>query len=418
MLASSYPRLKLYTKPSRYARIGWEMLTTRWRRGDDVERLEREIETLLPIRHAIAMPMARTAIYHAVKAVIRPGDKVILSPYTIVDVVNMVVCAGGVPVFADLEPGGCNLSADQVKRLLDGDTRAVLVTHFYGEACEIERIAALCAKKKVALIEDAAQAYGVKVNGRFVGTFGEIGVFSFGLYKNVNAFYGGMLVTSRDDVAQSVRAAIANYPLESAARYLAKVAKGLIVDIATWPPLFRSLTFWIFRYAYLNDVKAITQQFKIDYDPKMIREMPADYLRRMTPLQARLIRAQLNGVERAQTGRILNAKHYDEGLKNLPGLTLPRLRTDGSHGYYYYCIQYPEREKLVRYASLHGRDIQESYHRNCAELSCFGNYQRDCPNAEIAARSVIYLPVYPSYPAREIDRTVEVIKRFFREESR
>ena len=102
-------------------------------------------------------------------------------------------------------------------------------------------------------------------------------------------------------------------------------------------------------------------------------------------------------------------------MKDLVDLGLPALKTDGSHGYYYYCIQYPAREKLVRYAQVNGRDIQESYHRNCAALSCFGNYQRDCPNAQRVSDSVIYLPAYPDYPPAEIDRTVKVIRQFFAE---
>jgi hypothetical protein len=201
-------------------------------------------------------------------------------------------------------------------------------------------------------------------------------------------------------------------PLESAWRYLAKVAQGLIVDVLTWVPIFRLFTFWLFRWAYLNDVRPITNQFKIDADPKIKREIPQEYLRRMTSVQAQLILPQLANVEAGIKARVRNAQRYHADLKDLPGLILPPLRTDGSHGYYYYCIQYPEREKLVRFAQLRRRDIQESYHRNCAALLCFGNYQRDCPNAGKVADALIYLPAYPGYPDSEIDRTVKVIREF------
>src|SRR6185503_17787272 len=102
----------------------------------------------------------------AVKALIKPGRKVILSPYTIADVVNMVVCAGGEPVFADIERETCNVDAAEVERLIDDQTGAVMVTHFYGLACDIERIAKICKDRNVPLIEDAAQAFGVRVNGK------------------------------------------------------------------------------------------------------------------------------------------------------------------------------------------------------------------------------------------------------------
>jgi dTDP-4-amino-4,6-dideoxygalactose transaminase len=392
-----------------------EFLSRRWSRGNDVEGLERTIERRLGVAHAVAMPMARTAIYYAVSALIKPGQKVVLSPYTIADVINMVICAGGVPTFADLKADDVNLSADEVEKLVDEETGAVLVTHFYGGACDIERISAFCRSRNIPLIEDTAMALGVKVNGRFAGTIGDIGILSFGMYKNVNSFYGGMLITQRDDVAAKVRQSIAQTPLETPERFLKKVLQGLIIDVLTFPLLFRAFTFWLFRWAYLKDFTPITHQFKIDVDPKIKYEMPEEYLHRMTPLQARLILAQLDTIDGSQQGRVRNAQRYHEGLKDLPGLTLPPLRTDGSHGYYYYCIQYAERERLVRYAQTHGRDIMESYHRNCAALPCFGNYQRECPNAAVTANSVIYLPVYPHLPAREISRTVEVIRRFFRE---
>ena len=204
-------------------------------------------------------------------------------------------------------------------------------------------------------------------------------------------------------------------PLETAKRLLPKIIQGLIIDVLTWPPIFRSLTFWLFRWAYLNDIKVITRQFKIDTNAKIKRQMPEGYLHRMSPLQARLILSQLDGVQAGILARARHAQRYHDGLKDLSKLTLPSLKTDGSHGYYYYCIQYPEREKLVRYAQSSGRDIQESYHRNCARLSCFGNYQRHCPNAARVADSVIYLPTYPDYPLAEIDRTLITIQRFFAE---
>src|SRR5947207_5062495 len=167
---SSYPRVRVQSSPATYLRTAGEFLTGLWRRGNSVEQLQRAIATEVGVRHAIAMPMARTAIYFALKETIRPGQKVVLSPYTIADVVNMVICADGVPIFADLAPGQYNVSADEIERLVDDDTGAVLVTNFYGEACDIERIAAFCKSRKVSLIEDAAMAFGVNVGGRYAGT--------------------------------------------------------------------------------------------------------------------------------------------------------------------------------------------------------------------------------------------------------
>src|SRR5712692_2847005 len=154
-----------------YGRAIVEIATGAAWRGQDVAHLERAAAAWLGARHAIAMPMARVGIYCVVKALIRPGQNVVMSPYTIADVVNMVVCAGGVPVFADVEPNTCNVDATEVERLIDADTGLVLVTHFYGLACDIERIACVCRDRAVALVEDSAQAFGARVRERRVGTF-------------------------------------------------------------------------------------------------------------------------------------------------------------------------------------------------------------------------------------------------------
>jgi dTDP-4-amino-4,6-dideoxygalactose transaminase len=361
------------------------------------------------------MPMARTGLYYAVKSVLGPKKKVILSPYTIADVVNMVICAGGIPVFADLSPHGCNVSAHALEKLIDEDTGAVLVTHFYGEACDIERISAFCKARHIPLIEDGAMAFGVTVNGQPVGTFGDIGVFSFGLYKNVNSYYGGMVVTQDDSIAERIRNLTSGRSPERLMRYLPKVFQGLVVDLITWPLMFRLFSFYILRFAYLRDITSITSFFKIDVDPKIKREIPKEYLHAMTPLQARLILKQLPGVESGIKKRILHAKLYHEGLSGIPQIVRPPLKTDGSHGYYYYCIHYKDRSALVRYAKKNNCDIQESYHRNCADLPCFSDYKRICPNAYLASEEVIYLPTYPNYPRHEIERTISVIKSFFHE---
>ncbi len=405
--------MRIYTKPSVYWRILAQMLTGHWQKGDTVKELERVIENRIDVAHAITMPMARTAIFYAVQALISPGQKVVLSPYTIVDVVNMVICAGGIPVFADLSPGSCNVSAVEIERLVDDETGAVMVTHFYGEACDIERIAEFCKEHSVPLIEDAAQAFGVSVGGRQLGTFGDIGIFSFGMYKVVNAFYGGMLITNRSDIAEAVRRGVEDVTPEPASRYLPKVLTGFITDILTWPPFFRVITFRFLRWAYLNDIAVITNQMKIDVDPQLKRTIPDSYLHRMSPLQAELILAQLDGIDAMQEQRVSHAKRYQRGLEDIQELTLPPLRADGSHGYAYYCIACRDREKLVAYAQRHGRDIQESYHRNCAALECFDEYRSDCRNAEEMSNSVICVPSYPRYPVIEVDRTISVIRAFF-----
>src|SRR4051812_2612071 len=95
------PRLRIYTDVGQYLRVLRETLLLRFRSGDSLRDLGAAVARMVGAKHGVPMPMARTGIYLALKCLIRPGQKVILSPYTIAEVVNMVICAGGVPVFAD-----------------------------------------------------------------------------------------------------------------------------------------------------------------------------------------------------------------------------------------------------------------------------------------------------------------------------
>lgn len=413
LTAGPLARLRIYTSPSQYFRVAWETISGRALQGDEVAQLEGVVADTVGVATAVAMPLARVGIYFAIKGLIKPGQKVILSPYTIADVVNMVICAGGVPVFADIERKTGNIDANEVERLIDRETGAVMVTHFYGLACDIERVAAICKANKVPLVEDAAQAFGVRVNGRAVGTFGDAGIYSFGMYKNVNSFFGGMVVTNNIELRNRIAAEMAPLPLQPMGAYLKKVFSAFLTDVVTLPLLFRNSFFWLFRYAFLHNIDAINNKMRIDIDPQLVTKMPKEYLCRMSPLQARLILGQLDRVDRDTQRRIDAAKIYHEGLSDIPELILPPMRTDMSHMYWYFSIQCDDRRKLVAYAMKHGRDITESYHRNCADMSCFAKWYRDCPRARATADSLIYLPTYPRYTRAEIDKTIRVIRRYF-----
>ena len=409
------PRQRLYTTRKAYGRLLTDVATGRANRGEgDLESLEAGVAAFVGARFAAAAPMARTGIYLALRALLPPTKrKVILSPYTISDVVNMVVCAGGEPVFADIEAETGNIDAGEVERLIDGNTGAVLATHFYGLACDVERIQRICALAGVALIEDAAQAFGTRVHGRHVGSFGDAGVFSFGLFKNVTSFLGGMVVSGKQEVIEHVRNGQAGRPFAPAGELLARMANGAVNDVATYPPVFGPLTFPIVRAARLHGVEAVERQFAFDRDPRIKQTIPERYLHRMTPAQARIVLPQIDSVDSNAAIRIRAAQLYHEGLSGIADLGLPPMRLDGSHTYQYYAIRCPDREALVTFALGRGRDIAVSHHRNCAEMDCFAAFARVCSNAARAAREVVYLPTYPGYGEAEVAKNISVIREFF-----
>ena len=132
------------------------------------------------------MPQARVGIYFAIKNIVGKKRKILLSPYTIHDVVNMVLCAGGIPEFIELESGTCNLDPNKAIEQIDEETAAVMVTHLHGLGVDLNKLKTICCSKGITLIEDAAQIWN---NSEwFMGTIGDIGIYSFGMYKNPTHF--------------------------------------------------------------------------------------------------------------------------------------------------------------------------------------------------------------------------------------
>jgi dTDP-4-amino-4,6-dideoxygalactose transaminase len=406
-------RYRQYGKTANYWYVLARLATGRWSKGDDVRHLEERLEREPGIAHAIAVPKARVGIFLAVKALIEPGQSVVMSPYTISDVVNMVLCAGGKPVFADVTRETCNIDPVEIEKCIDANTGAVLITHLHGLSAELDRIVPLCEKFQIPLIEDAAQAFGTRYKDRQVGTFGTIGVFSFGQYKNVNSYFGGMLVTADAGLADKLRQEIKAFPFQGRLYFLSKMFKSLVADIATFPILFKTFTYWIFRAALLSDTNFLSSFVTVDQSPSSKRVLPESYLRRLTPTQAAIVEGQLASVDAHSKIRIANARQYHSALSKIRGIVCPPEREDLSHIYTSYPILVDDRDKVLTFMAQNYCDVAAQHLRNCAALDCFEDYYRQCPQADNTADSVILLPTYPRYGQGNIGHNIEVLQQYF-----
>lgn len=408
------PRYRLYGGVQNFAAVAKDLVLQRITQvDDDLETVQQRVCELVGARHAIFMPQARVGIYLALRALGCEGKKVVLSPYTIHDVINMVICAGAQPVFADIERETCNIDPARIEALVDDQTGAVLITHLHGLACDVERITALCAAKKVPLVEDSAQAFGTRVNGRWMGTFGAAGIYSFGMAKNINSFYGGMVVTDDDGIHRWILDEMRSWPYQSPAELLNRVFFCLTGEILTAPPVFGSSTYWIFRFGQLHEIDAITKRWRGEDHPEIKREIPESYLCRMTPMQARLIDQQIDDIDRHTSTRIDHARVYHRGLDGISQIILPPLREDGTHIYLTFPVQVPDRNDLLNFLTRHGRDLAIQHMANNADAECFREYFRDCPNSRATSDQVLLLPTYPGYGLAEAGKNVALIRRYF-----
>jgi perosamine synthetase len=414
-----YPRNLLYTNLNSYFGFAGHALWGQFQDNrQDVEKFEKALCQRFGAEHAICVYQCRVGIYLAVKALIKKGQEVILSPYTISDVINMVIFAGGRPVFADVDRETCNISAAEVERLITPNTGAVLVTHLHGCAADGRRIKEICARFGVSMIEDCAQSFGVYEQGQPVGTIGDVGVFSFEMHKNIPTWLGGAVVSNQTEVIDKIRAELnefTNPPLPGIAR---KVMKGLMHDCACSPVIFQLLTYPILRFGYLNSVESINKMVRRSpQESELGDELPDVYKSRYTSFQSRLGLSQLKNVSRDIKTRIDNSLLYYEGLKGIDELLLPPLRTDGSNTYLWFPVQYAHREKLIKFMFTQGRDVAAGHFMNNVSAPQFAEFYRPCPNATKVEEELLYLPTYPGYPRSEILENIRVIQNYFKVEA-
>ena len=408
-------RQRLYSSAGTYVSIFTDLITARVNKGNSIVQLESKLSNIYNVTHAVCLPQARVGLHLSVKAILAddPRKKVIMSPYTIFSVVNMVISAGGIPVFADIERETCNIDPSEIKKLIDESTAAILVTHLHALACDMDQIVAICAKYNLALIEDAAQSQGSRWNGRLVGSFGDAGVLSFGMMKNVNSLYGGAVLTNRDDVAQVVRNEIKSFVPAKPMHLLKRAVYGLILDIATSPLIFRAVTYWVFRYGYLHKIGPLNMLSRSEQNPELVRKFPDRFRERYSQCQARLVQQQLENVGDYADARISAAKIYFEELSGIPGLQLPPRNNGRSHTYMAFPIQVENRDALIRHMLLSNRDVAGQHLRNCADLPAFSEFKNNCPNAAATAESVVLLPTYPRYSHSEVVKTARSVRSFF-----
>lgn len=169
--------------------------------------LEEEVAAALGVRYCLATNSGTAALHLALAALgVGPGDEVIVPALGWVATAQAVLQQGAVPVFADVSAATGVLDPAAAARRLSPRTRAVVLVHLHGLPGELDRFVALARQAGVALVEDAAQAHGATFDGRWVGTWGDVGIFSLNTTKNLPAGEGGLLVTNREDVwARAVR---------------------------------------------------------------------------------------------------------------------------------------------------------------------------------------------------------------------
>ena len=176
--------------------------------GPNVNGFENEISAKVGIGHAAALVSGTAAIHLALKAAgVKEGDIVLCQSLTFSATANPIIYEKAIPVFIDSDYETWNMSPNYLEEALIKypNAKAVLVVHLYGLSADMDKITALCKKYNVTLIEDAAESLGTTYKGKYTGTFGDYGIFSFNGNKIITTSGGGMLVSNNAERIQKVR---------------------------------------------------------------------------------------------------------------------------------------------------------------------------------------------------------------------
>lgn len=353
-----------------------------WSMGPRVADLEARFSDHVRAHHALAVANGTAALHLALLALgCGPGDEVILPSLNFVAAANAVTRVGATPVFCDVVGrDDLNLDPGDVEDALGPRTRAVIILHYAGFACDVDAVVDLAARRGVAVIEDAAHAPGAVWNGRALGTIGAVGCFSFFSNKNLPVGEGGMIVTSDDGLAQRLRL-LRSHGMTTLTwqRHQGHASAYDVVEAG-------------FNYR-LDELRAALAIIQLG------RLAAANLARKGHVLR---YRASLDGVEGIrfpfrEPGRIENAAHH------LAVAVLPAdvdreavrevLRAEGIQT----SVHYPPIHRFTAYAELGAR--------------------RPLARTEEVANSIVTLPLYPHMTSSDVDLVADVFATAVREKA-
>jgi len=182
------------------------ILTEKSGMGPRVLEFEKEFAHYVGAKHAVALNTGTAALHSAVViAGVKPGDEVILPSFTFHATAEVVLMAGGEPIFADIDPDTYTITAETVEAVMTRNTKVIMPVHLYGLPADLDPLKKLARDRGVTLIEDAAQAHGAEYNGSKIGSIGDMTCFSMYAGKNMTTGEGGMVTTNDDDYSERLR---------------------------------------------------------------------------------------------------------------------------------------------------------------------------------------------------------------------
>jgi perosamine synthetase len=336
--------------------------------GPSTARFEAAFADYVGVPHAVAVSSGTAALHLCVRAAgIAAGDEVITTPFSYIASANCALFEGATPVFVDIDEEAMTIDPKLAEAAVTERTRALLPVHVFGQPCAMDELVAICAGRKLALIEDACEAIGAEYKGRKVGSFGHSAVFSFFPNKQMTTGEGAIIITP-DAATASVMRSLRNQGRDEGG-------------------------------AWLNH-------------PRL------GYNYRMTEMSAALGLSQLGRIEEMLTKRDAVASLYRRRLEALPGISLiePAASTTRLSWFAAIARLGPgiERDIVIRELATLGipaRAYFSPLHLQPFYRSTFGYSEGDFPVTERVARSTLALPFHNGLTEKQLDMVCEALEK-------
>lgn len=185
-----------------------DCITANWisSQGAYVTRFEEDFAGFVGSKYALTSTNGTAALHLALMALgIGPGDEVIVPDLTFAASASAVKHCGANPILVDIDPGTWGISPDAIGNAVTANTKAIMPVHLYGQPCDMEAVLKVAREHGLAVVEDSAEALGAKYKGRYVGTLGDVGCFSFFSNKVITTGEGGMVVTDDVRIASRIK---------------------------------------------------------------------------------------------------------------------------------------------------------------------------------------------------------------------
>lgn len=332
-------------------------------KGRFVEEFEQAFADKCHVDHCLGVASGTDAIYIILRALgIGSGDGVITPAYSWISTSETVVQAGAKPIFVDIDPDFYTIDSTKIEECITSKTKAIIAVHLYGQPADMDAIREICEAHDLYLIEDCAQAHFAEYKGKNVGTFGIAGTFSFYPGKNLGA-YGdaGAIITNNSELAEKARR-IANH--------------GALV--------------------------------KHDHEIDGINS-------RLDGIQASILTTKLKFIRQWNDKRAEHSLMYNELLKDVHGITTPKIHPDVSHIFHLYVIRTPRRNGLQQYLKQSGIQTAIHYPTALPFLPVYrelGHAPEDFPISFAYESEILSLPMYPELTEDQIQFVCDKIKSF------